>query len=290
MDIQSPNGHVHKVTRHIARIRWTLPVLLAIQFASVSLLCEKLPHLQFGFLAGATVLFLLFGMWLRPYRAFGILMAVSLLLGFMLVFLAWEGHWSPWEQLTWLVNHALTLVLGTATWLVIMILHRVLVQWARAEEELNVLRKFDIDGVLTPHEFLYQLQDIVIGMNRRGERGALLIVEAITPFPPLAEAAMNQIAVLLLSSVRGRYDLVGRQSPSRLLVALQNVTDDGLQVVIARLSNAIHELLANADDIIRIQQIELHGPWESVRQTLREHEILLEIQEATWSTPRKGIS
>lgn len=290
MDLQLLNEHFHRVTHHIDRIRWTFPILLAVQLASISLLCERLPKLQFYSLAGATVLFLLLGMWVRPYRTFGILMTILLMFGFTLVFLAWEGHWSPWKQITWLINHALTLILGTSTWMETLILHRVFVRWIKAEEELSVLRKFDPDGVLTLHEFLYQLQDVVTAMARRGEHGVLLVIDAIAPFSSVAEAAIEKVATILLTSVRGRYDLVGRQSPTRLLVALQNVTDAGISIIENRLWNAIHEVLTNADDIVRMRRIELNGPWESVHQTLQEHGILPDIQTFTQPTLRKASS
>lgn len=233
-------------------------LFIPVQLFSLVYLAYTLPHRVFLDLGVGLVLVVFLFFTLASSRGFGVLVSVLIGLGFFLVGGAWINNWSISFQLSAILVHFFIFIFLLTTWFQAYTIRNLVDALFVSTREIERLRKLDSDGLLTKNEFMYRLEDLIVGMNRRGEHGFLLIVDLVSVESYAINSIVPSVSRILLNSVRTKYDLVGSLGDLKLAVALQNVTPAGCNVVLDRFKSYVsNELGLSVVGMLSIYSIPL---------------------------------
>lgn len=174
---------------------------------------------------------------------FVLLIGEVLVLGFAFTYKAYQEGLTSMAQVPLVVHHiafALTLIL---LWILFYFIHQHNEIMDEMKEKVKRLQKMEPQAnVYTRHEFFEKAKVIWTGMKRRNESGYIGILSLADREPHYTKQALfKTIGKVLVSSVRGDYDLVGKYKDDSLIVLLQNADEKGLSIVLNRMENQLAE-------------------------------------------------
>jgi len=220
-----------------------------------------------GLLQVITYLLLL---WLRPIAGFAVMVAEFLAIGFGYTGMAFYDQWDKPLQ-TAVIGKLFLFMLTTGLfWLTVLFFKNFSLDLKRAEKALHQYKKYEDDaGLLTLNEFLYRAEDIHMAMKRRHEEGFLI---TITICPKGKEFALKTLheyfSRAALQAVREQYDLVGKRSPTELLLLLQNTNREGCSLVLSRFKEKLHAAAPVPVELYEVQIESLPMSWEYAKFTI----------------------
>ncbi|GLG01258.1 hypothetical protein Alches_12970 [Alicyclobacillus hesperidum subsp. aegles] len=147
---------------------------------------------------------------------------------------AWRRGLAMGGEWRWIALHLLYVMLSVSVWLCVSFLKGMAEQLLHLHSKVNSLEKtVSQDGLLTAHEFVYQVDAALRNMARREETGYLLILCVRAKHSK--NALFHSLASAAVQSVRERFDLVG-VIDNCIYMLLQRTEGEGVDTVLERIA------------------------------------------------------
>lgn len=243
--------------------------LQAISLAYMSLILGH--HAFFLIIIGLSVLSMIF--FLVPSAlSFSLFVIISMGLGFYLVEDAWSHTWSLLLQYSAIRDHLVIVFFLLITWFESHFIRGFNESLSKVTTELERLKKLDSAGILTKNEFLYRLEDLFVGMQRRNEQGFIVVIRLLDSKTHAIKSVAPKVSQIALRSVRTKYDIVGSANDITLVIGLQNTDLSGCNTVVTRFQDTVRkEMSSSVLDLMSVSVMSLDDMYD--KSALRDSSV-----------------
>ncbi len=193
--------------------------------------------------------------------AFILFVAGTLLSVFYLFYEAWLYLWSTSTQLSYIIAHFLAITNFFLIYISTYMLKKLVNENRRLQKQVQTLEQYIGETkLLTRQEFEKRGLLLETAMKRRSETGMIIYFSFSSFSIYTKHSAMDRVASLLLDTVLSDFDLVGKYDDNTLVILLQNINEDGVNIVLKRLEHKWQEWFTEeAISKIKIKQEQLGG-------------------------------
>ncbi|MDF1507039.1 GGDEF domain-containing protein [Robertmurraya sp. DFI.2.37] len=208
-------------------------------------------------------------MLVRTMYSFAILITFILIIAFYNVGISWFMQWDMKQQGVNIGTQSLFSFAALMAWMSGYAIQKNQETLISLNTELALLRKYEeYTGLLTFNEFIEQAQILFTGMKRRKEHGFLVYIGIKENTPFKQRILKEKLTSVLLTSIRTKFDLVGQLTPVKLILFLNNTTEDGVEIVINRIKeNLQQENLEDGEFSFTVEAVA--DLWEVVIQRIQ---------------------
>lgn len=172
----------------------------------------------------------------------GVIAASVFILGIALVVAGWALYHPGIDQFFTMELQTLGMTVFTSWWLMIAIAKHIYDQLTDAKRQLRMLLRQDpTTGILTKSEFLNEARIIINTMNRRGEKGMLIVIRVVSPDDKEPKAVLRLLGAVITKSIRNGYDIAGKLGKSTIGILLQNADEHVVDIVLDRIKSNLEK-------------------------------------------------
>lgn len=180
-------------------------------------------------------------------KNFILVLSITLTTGFVLLFYHFFQGSTLASQLDYIVQHVLLTASLILIWLLFSTVKRLQEDLTGLKNRITELEKYEGSlHLLTNSEFVNRVQLISTGTKRRGEENYYVLFSLSTT-EVTKEAIHHVFSRGLLDAVRAQFDLVTKLADGSYLLFLQNTDENGCQIVVNRLFQALRKNLGQSE-------------------------------------------
>lgn len=224
--------------------KW-LTISIVMQAIMICLSVTILETTILPFFLGSYLLFIFVLSRINRRKGFVLFVCVVLILALIFLFIGLLNGLNTPQQLIYILRHIFFTLNGIIAYFTVYIAKQLEEENDRLKAKVDHLTSYVGDSnLLTAQEFQERMNLVLKAMERRGERGYLILF-SLEPIPSHATAAIyDTLTEKALQTFRKDYDLIGRKDDTSFMVFLQNTNAIGLDIALNRYAESIKADLA----------------------------------------------